>query len=1183
MTTITLTPPIATRRQGVHPLERLNLFAGRSMGEVEFDTLQANLDYRLAQLGNASRPGILRGLDILSPQEPEIPYITVGSGLGINARGMMIGLNHMIKAEWEALLQQSNLTAGSGVFYLVLERSEQPLHSGADERQPCQRLDPDPLRDMQKVVMGQLRLRKTAIEPAQISSLDGDTIANILCEKHLHNPGDDLLKNTLPLALIALTYNGESHKVRWIRAEAGRYLAVEHSGAKTLARHYHQSVRRILGALRTTPAELFGEQFEQLFRLRYLPAFGALPLALLRQPAALPAPTLRGLPAGMNLDMIPVPQSTLAGIEAREIGRGVIDLQQPGQSLRLLLAVRDEEYRPNLLDRPESDRQIEDDVYLYHQRAHIAWMAWRQQFDALYHWLSDDTLTEAQQAQLRPPAPTLPPQAARQYFQGLIEGKMEEHNVEDPDKLPLPYRQGVPAAPAPYTGWLAGSGEPPTPPTPQENGLAVQYILNGDEIESTRQRIDENRAKLDKVRDLLVRQRQLLDANTVSMATLAGGVSTDGSGLQIARWWPYMEFSTEALEQAGATATASTTTDTGRVSASDETAVTSPQIVKSYSLSTPYMKAAAFETPLYGLTNKTEGVSIATSLGRDNRDIGKTLGYNAVQFDYIQTLDLLSSVMNQARQKPSEPQFKVENATFGVMKHLDPALDEYRIANEGLTDLYDDYQALEELDDKELNNFKNRMAYGKADYLPDPADIELTDDETVKTGLKNRALFRNSRVLTRFIAHLQQKNDNLVRTIRDDEKRLKELLAKQQQLSGQISAARAKLIQLDRTRAEYHGDYTQACALAAEEWERVAALHEERSRILNSLVGLYFVKVRRTPVSRTIRQPLRLHPRNDEMLLPGCIVGDERELPDSLDLFFDAVLEIPLNSWRSLQPYLHLLPGRHRIDKLQRQRRERLTLKRQGGFYLQADYLSPLIKQGKERFFDYAKQPIQMSASLTRIQRQAKEQLALEDVQSLPGGQLRSRAQTLAKDLGKVSICLLDTLRSLSPGLRLHWAQLAEDDQIPLTPASRWPGMERATGDDNGAIRRVMTLVSWWLAQIDPESAGSPANSAMRDMIRALLIEAALGEADEIVRGRVSTIPPRFKAGERLRLVLNREARPGLNLLLIDSQQRIAGKVQLEDEDEQGATARITEVNIANTSLTTQFTVIQVSNTLKMR
>ena len=1171
MSTITLTPPIATRRQGVQPLERLQLFAGRSMGEVEFDSRQLNLDYRLAQLGNTNHPGILRGLDIVSPQEPDIPYISVSSGLGVNGKGQMIGLSHMIKTEWDQLIEQSSLPPGPGIFYLVLERTEQPLDGSADALQPCQRQDPDPLRDMQKVIMGQLRLRKTAINPAQLGTLGADTIANILCEKQLDQLRDVLLQNTLPLALIALTLNDGTHQPRWIRAEAGRYLAVEHSGVRTLAHHYNHSIRRILREIHNNPGRPFGDHFEQLFKLRYLPAFGAWPLPLLEQPAALPSPMLRGLPDGMNIDMIPVPQSSLPGIQDREISRGVIDLQQAGQSLRLLLAVRDEDYRTDLLDRPNTNDQIEDDVYLYHKRSHIAWMEWRQQFDSLYHWTSDDLLTNEQKDQLRPPNPIYPPQPAFEYFEGLIKREMEERQIQDPDKLPLPYRDGIPTPPASYTEWLIDDSAP-MPPSPRQNGLAVEYLLNADEIEATRQRIDENCTKLDKVRDLLLRQRQLLDANTVSMATLAGGVSTDGSGLQIARWWPHMEFSTEAIEQ---TAKAVSTTPTAETESSDTT--TEETTWKANTLKTPYLDVASY-VPSYPI--KTTENTTTLDYNLLTKDTNTLLAYNAVQFDYVQTLDTLSSVMNSTKQKPSEPQFEVENAKFGVMKHLDPALSEYRLANEGINDLYDDYKELESLSENELNDFKNQMAYGKADYLPDPADIELTDDETVKTGLKNRALFRNSRVLTRFIAHLQQKNDTLVRTIRSDEKTLKERLARQQQLSNQINEARTKLIELDKVRAEYLGDYTQARALAREEWNRIEAQHMERSRILNSLTGLYFVKVRRTPVSRIIRRPLQLFHEQDDYLLPSCILGEERELPDSLDIFFDAVMEIPLSHWNTLEPYLWLLPSRFRIDKLQRQRQQRLALKEKGGFYFRANYLEPLVQRSKVRFTDFSQQKIFLDETLTLVQKQARDSLSLEDIQGLPGGKLRSQAHTLKQNLGKVSICLLDTLRGLSPGLRLHWAQLAEDDQIPLTPGSHWPGLEKSTENDTDSVRKIMTLVGWWLAQIKPETASSATTNAMRDMIRALLIEAALGEPEEIVRGQVNSVPPLFKFGERLRLKLNREVRPGLNLHLLDTQQRIVGKVQLEDEDKYGATARITEVINASASLTTEFTVIQVANKL---
>ncbi len=1173
MSTITLSRPIATRRAGLHPLERLHLFAGRAMGEVEFDLRQAYLDYRLQQLGNAQQPGILRGLELISPQEQGIAYVAISAGLAVTAQGQILGLSRMIRADWNQLVAQSGQAPGPGVFYLILERSQEEMDGSTDTQQPCHRQDPDPLRDMQKITMGQLRLRRANITPPQAIMQDADSLANQLCQQVLDQGLPQLLNNTIALGLVALNQAGTDYTAHWIRAEAGRYLAINHSAEKTLSTHYNHSIRRTVSTIRaaaTNPP--FNERFEQLFQLRYLPAFGALPLPLLEQPDALPTPTIRGLPNGMNIDMMPVPQSTLAGIMEREISRGVIDLHQPSQSLRLLLAVKDEDYRADLLDRPDTNDQIEDDVYHYHQRTHNAWISWQTQFNHLYHWLSNSPLSEEQKKQLRLPTPIVAPVTASNYYQSLIDQELNERNAEAINQLPLPYRDGIPSAPANYTSWLIGS-QPPTAPTPQNNGLAVQYLLNQDALAQTRERIDTNRIKLDKVRDLLVRQRQLLDSNTVSMATLAGGVSTDGSGLQIARWWPHMEFNTDALEAAATAAVATPPPDDG----TGETTTPVDMQLLAYTLDTPMFLAA---TSTYSLSSYTPPVDTGYLPQLDPK-YGKIINTNSVQFDYTQTLDSLASVINNTKQKPSEPQFKVQSAQFGVMKHLDPALSEYRIAHEGINDLFDDYQTLENLSAAQLTAFKHTMSFDQADYLPDPADIELSTDKTEKTGLKNRALFRNSRVLTRFIASLETQNDALVKTIRNDEQRLKTLLATQQQLSLHINEARQKLHQLDALRAEYQGDYAMTQALLREEWNRIEKLHEARSRVLNSLTGLYFVKVRRTPVSRIIRQTQPLRHELDDRLLPGCIIGDERELPDSLDLFFDAVLEAPLNSWASLTPYLHLLPSRNRIYKLEAQRQQRLQVKKQGGFYRQTSYLNRLFQQAQGLFFGFAQTQVTPNTALTHIYKQAQNSLSLEDIQSLPSGKLHQQAKTLKQNLSKVLICLLDTLRSISPGLRLHWAQLAEDDRIPLSAGSDWPGLEKATRDDTAAVRSVLTLIGWWLGQ-QSATLSTQTNSALRDMIRAVLIEAALGEPEEIVRGQVKTLPPRFRLGERFRLHLNHEARPGLNLHLLNPLQQIVGVIQLEDEDEQGPVARIIEVNMVNINLTTEFTVVQVAQQLKM-
>ena len=81
----------------------------------------------------------------------------------------------------------------------------------------------------------------------------------------------------------------------------------------------------------------------------------------------------------------------------RHIARRVIDLRHPtGDRIRLLLSVNEPDYRPDLLDIPQTDGQLESDMYRFFMRAHDAWRNWHRQFDGLYYLRESSALDTAQ-------------------------------------------------------------------------------------------------------------------------------------------------------------------------------------------------------------------------------------------------------------------------------------------------------------------------------------------------------------------------------------------------------------------------------------------------------------------------------------------------------------------------------------------------------------------------------------------------------------------------------------------------------------------------------------------------------------------------------------------------------------------------------------------------------------------
>ncbi len=71
-------------------------------------------------------------------------------------------------------------------------------------------------------------------------------------------------------------------------------------------------------------------------------------------------------------------------------------------------------------------------------------------------------------------------------------------------------------------------------------------------------------------------------------------------------------------------------------------------------------------------------------------------------------------------------------------------------------------------------------------------------------------------------------------------------------------------------------------------------------------------------------------------------------------------------------------------------------------------------------------------------------------------------------------------------------------------------------------------------------------------MLRATIIQSALGDPTEILQGQVQVPPRRLALGEPLRLKLNRAARPGTVLQLMSPRQEVVALLNVDDDDEKG-------------------------------
>ncbi len=427
------------------------------------------------------------------------------------------------------------------------------------------------------------------------------------------------------------------------------------------------------------------------------------------------------------------------------------------------------------------------------------------------------------------------------------------------------------------------------------------------------------------------------------------------------------------------------------------------------------------------------------------------------------------------------------------------------------------------------------------------------------TETKHSALFGTGKVVTSDIRKVDILRDALTVIRRRRQQALERKRRQLEQLEEDIAARAPELAAADGDRREALGDYAIAQQLVTQDWAAVEKAFARRREVLQAHLGLYYVRVRETPLSRPLPDPLWLRHAAAGDLVPGCAVRDV-DLPDALAPFMETVLDVPVGDWTTLRELHHLLPDRRRLERLVQRRRQLLNLRLdQGPPAAGNPRLAPLQMGHLALARELVKRPFSASGSLRDVQRRSRELLSLDDLLSGPPHRLRGRAQQLQDRLDAAAGCLLARLRSVSPSVRLRWAEFAEADRLPVDDVSRWPGLEQAEADDFNGVRTLVELVAWWFRQLHPE-AGAASRAALRNYIRACLLFAVGDDPQDVLSGRLATVPPRLQPGETLRLTLNREALAGTPLQLLDATQRVVGVLRVEDHDEQGTVATVQQV-----------------------
>jgi len=522
---------------------RLNLFAGRALGERDFERLQAYVDDRVQPLLAALGPGIVQGLELQAEGAGPDLRLSLQPGLGVAGNGTLVRLSQALQQSWPDLAAQAtrdaDLAAGTPLrdgFYLITLRSGVEAIDDASPDEAANRTEPDPLREAYLETVSLLGLQPAPASPRWLGWPRARAANRMLARFAQQSPyaSDGY---TVALALVNL----QAGLPVWIDPLAGRWLAIADSGAQALRTHTLQVLRDWQQATAQLQAPPLPATLDVLLGIDHLPAATPLPAGLLPDPAAA-QPRLGFVPADLQVELAPVPASAVSGVLASELGRGSIALQPGARGrMRLLLAVADPDYRPDLLDLPARDMALEERLFRLGRAARLAYLDWRLQWQRLYDRASNASLAAAQAPAFSNTAPP-EPDAVRTRLLERRRALMPVNADGSAAPLPEPYASHLLQ---PYPG-PAGHATVPITDWP-DLSLLARLDTERDAIQQLERILEESFKLLNEANDYLGLQRQQFDALSASFSALAGGAPGDGSGAQTLRWVSQLKFSAAAV------------------------------------------------------------------------------------------------------------------------------------------------------------------------------------------------------------------------------------------------------------------------------------------------------------------------------------------------------------------------------------------------------------------------------------------------------------------------------------------------------------------------------------------------------------------------------------------------------------------------------------------------------------
>lgn len=1257
------------------------------------------------------------------PPEPEIvepePLFRIKAGSGVTAAGTVVKLFNPLEVAWTDLIARSNLTpdkSATGLYMLCLGRKE--IAVDYDEAPACRRHETDPTRDTRFETVGILKLIPVEgflHRPIDLFPKNKHTTVNRFLTRLIVGPKRPKLpRDYVTLGLVAM----QNQKLKWFETHGARFMSEPLGLPMAMLAHMEQVFSESIAASKhLNPASALNKLVKDT-KLNFisLPAAGALPRRLLANVTSIDKPNLPKFLIdypGLRVDMAPIPASGVAGVLQRELGRGVVSFSPNSEErLRLLIAVPDGEYDPRLLDVPVSDKKLSEQLYQYGMHAYDAWKEWREQLGKLYSQeydmknYGDEVVANGYQLTNEERKAMVLPDLAHPYYKPPIAPRNPAGNLDSTDPkvvnnkkfffddlvnnrfkayianeskvisyklIPPPYREGVPINDA-YSEWVGNDGLAPAVENSMKPGLMIRRAEIEKDIFNTNEDLESANELVEKISDLLLLQRQQLDAQSVSFATFAGGVAGDGSGLQLTRWLPFVSF--DANTAAGTEVIDNTEVKADSAPKKAEAKETAPlaYMAKSMAYSFPGINYAALAkasaasvqpkiyaaaapkkdlkysatsyekslkaisassylpTNIFPKVTKKKGTSSAADvisasmvpgIAYANNDAYVNLAVkNTTKSNYeavsklsmgVNKLNNISSVSSAL----SSGAFKTANKDFGVLKHISVIDKDLDNAREGVEEIFTDSNELlgkiktfisddlskavksklkadEKLIELLVNTkfpdstvIKNGIIKLESDIRKkyktyatkigkkesDFEDVIAEELQSKGNALRYGYLFKINRYLVRYIGITEKARGKLIRI----QKVLQQYIVERQKdikdMDEDIVEARRELAQLEAVRREALEDYSAAQRLVIEHWKAVEDKFNHRNNVLNSMLGLYYVKVRETSTSTKLPEIHTLSYAEVGDLVPGCRRDEQVILPDELSVFMDAVLDIPMYHWTPLTSHIQQLPSKQSLLVLLERRNSRVQNKQaqlSRNTFSRIRGLSNLRRQSMYVMQSFAGRRFTSAASLKALQYEASKILSLEDLMNnTAGGRMRKPAYQLANNLELACHCFLEKLNELPPSIRLTWGQLAEDDHLPIDYPEKWPEIERAEDAAFNSLRTALELVRWFNRQLTSNADGD-SRTAMRVLVRACLMLAASDDPGDLLEGRLQVAPAILSLGSVLKLTLNQDAVPGATLQLLDANKKAVARLRIDDQDSEGASATIVNLFEKDSQVDTQ-------------